>query len=38
MKLNKDDIKKALETISVAGEGQNIVESGALQNIVTFWR
>ncbi|SDG88845.1 Mrp/NBP35 family ATP-binding protein [Psychroflexus sediminis] len=36
MKLNKDDIKKALETISIAGEGQNIVESGALQNIVTF--
>jgi ATP-binding protein involved in chromosome partitioning len=36
MKLNKEDIKKALETISVAGEGQNIVESGALQNIVTF--
>jgi ATP-binding protein involved in chromosome partitioning len=36
MKHNKDDIKKALETISVAGEGQNIVESGALQNIVTF--
>ncbi len=36
MKINKDDIKKALETISIAGEGQNIVESGALQNIVTF--
>ncbi|NEV94699.1 Mrp/NBP35 family ATP-binding protein [Psychroflexus sp. YR1-1] len=36
MKLNKDDIKKALETISIAGEGQNIVDSGALQNIVTF--
>lgn len=36
MKLNKDDIKKALETITVAGEGQNMVESGALQNIVTF--
>jgi len=36
MKLNKEDIKKALETISVAGEGQNMVESGALQNIVTF--
>jgi ATP-binding protein involved in chromosome partitioning len=36
MKLNKDEIKKALETISVAGEGQNMVESGALQNIVTF--
>ncbi|MBZ9779517.1 Mrp/NBP35 family ATP-binding protein [Psychroflexus sp. CAK8W] len=36
MKLNKDDIKKALETITIAGEGQNIVESGALQNIITF--
>jgi ATP-binding protein involved in chromosome partitioning len=36
MKLNKDDIKKALMTITVAGEGQNMVESGALQNIVTF--
>lgn len=36
MKINKEDIKKALETISIAGEGQNIVESGALQNIVTF--
>lgn len=36
MKLNKDDIKKALKTITVAGEGQNMVESGALQNIVTF--
>ena len=36
MKINKDDVKKALETISIAGEGQNIVESGALQNIITF--
>ncbi|MGM0636322.1 MAG: P-loop NTPase [Bacteroidota bacterium] len=36
MKINKQDIKKALETISVAGEGKNMVESGAVQNIVTF--
>ncbi|MDN6279524.1 MAG: Mrp/NBP35 family ATP-binding protein [Psychroflexus sp.] len=36
MKLNKEDIQKALSTISVAGEGQNMVESGAVQNIVTF--
>ena len=36
MQLKKDDIKKALETITVAGEGQNMVESGAVQNIVTF--
>ncbi|QSS96194.1 Mrp/NBP35 family ATP-binding protein [Psychroflexus sp. ALD_RP9] len=36
MKLDKNEIKKALSTISVAGEGQNMVESGAVQNIVTF--
>lgn len=36
MQLKKQDIYKALETISVAGEGQNMVESGAVQNVVTF--
>lgn len=36
MKLNKQDIYKALETITVPGEGQNMVESGALKNVVTF--
>ena len=36
MKLNKQDILKALETISVVGEGQNMVESGAVTNVVTF--
>ncbi|SHE81267.1 ATP-binding protein involved in chromosome partitioning [Psychroflexus salarius] len=36
MKLDKNEIKKALSTISVAGEGQNMLESGAVQNIVTF--
>lgn len=36
MQLKKQEIYKALETISVAGEGQNMVESGAIQNIVTF--
>ncbi|WP_298892961.1 Mrp/NBP35 family ATP-binding protein [uncultured Psychroserpens sp.] len=36
MKLNKQDILKALETISAPGEGQNMVESGAVTNIVTF--
>ncbi len=36
MKLNKQDIYKALETISAPGEGQNMVESGAVKNIVTF--
>jgi len=36
LKLNKQDILKALETISVVGEGQNMVESGAVKNVVTF--
>ncbi|MEW4923657.1 Mrp/NBP35 family ATP-binding protein [Algibacter sp. 2305UL17-15] len=36
MKLNKQDIYKALETITVPGEGQNMVESGAVKNVVTF--
>ena len=36
MKLDKKDILKALETITVAGEGKNMVESGAVKNVVTF--
>ncbi|WP_121666990.1 Mrp/NBP35 family ATP-binding protein [Mesonia aquimarina] len=36
MKLEKKDILKALETISVSGEGQNMVESGVVKNIVIF--
>ncbi len=36
MKLNRKDILEALETISVSGEGKNMVESGAVQNIMTF--
>lgn len=36
MKLDKKDIFKALETITVAGEGKNMVESGAVANVVTF--
>jgi len=36
MKLNKEDIRKALKTITVPGEGQNMVDSGAVTNIVTF--
>ncbi|MDG1728264.1 MAG: Mrp/NBP35 family ATP-binding protein [Algibacter sp.] len=36
MKLDKKDILKALETITVPGEGQNMVESGAVKNIITF--
>lgn len=36
MKLHKQDIYKALESISAPGEGQNMVESGAVKNVVTF--
>lgn len=36
MKLEKKEILKALETISVSGEGKNMVDSGAVQNIMTF--
>lgn len=36
MKLNKSDILEALQTISVPGEGQNMVESGAVKNIQVF--
>jgi len=36
MKLDKKDILKALETITIAGEGKNMVESGAITNVVTF--
>lgn len=36
MKLDKKEILKALETITVPGEGQNMVESGAVKNVVTF--
>ncbi|TYB70656.1 Mrp/NBP35 family ATP-binding protein [Bizionia gelidisalsuginis] len=36
MNLKKQDILKALETITVPGEGQNMVESGAITNVVTF--
>lgn len=36
MKFTKQDILKALETITVPGEGQNMVESGAVKNVVTF--
>ena len=36
MKLNKQDIFEALKTISAPGEGQNMVESGAVTNVVTF--
>ena len=36
MKLDKKEILKALETITVPGEGQNMVESGAVRNIQVF--
>ncbi|SHF76934.1 ATP-binding protein involved in chromosome partitioning [Flavobacterium fluvii] len=36
MKLDRKEILKALETISVAGEGKNMVESGAVANVITF--
>ena len=36
MKLNKQDILKALELITVLGEGQNMIESGAVKNVITF--
>ncbi|MFB0903897.1 MAG: Mrp/NBP35 family ATP-binding protein [Nonlabens sp.] len=36
MKIEKKDVFKALETISVPGEGQNMVESGAIKNVLVF--
>lgn len=36
MKINKEDILKVLETITVAGEGKSMVESGAVKNVITF--
>lgn len=36
MKLNKKDILSALEKITVPGEGQNMVESGAVTNVQVF--
>ncbi|MEL6812423.1 MAG: iron-sulfur cluster assembly protein, partial [Bacteroidota bacterium] len=36
MQLKKQDILKALESITLAGEGKNMVESGAVQNVITF--
>jgi ATP-binding protein involved in chromosome partitioning len=36
MKLDKKEILKALETITVPGEGMNMVESGAINNIQVF--
>jgi ATP-binding protein involved in chromosome partitioning len=36
MKISKQDILTALETISVPGEGGNMVETGAVKNVMTF--
>ncbi|WP_034041856.1 Mrp/NBP35 family ATP-binding protein [Wocania ichthyoenteri] len=36
MKLSKQDILKALESITVPGEGMNMVESKAVKNVITF--
>ena len=36
MKLDRKEILKALETITIAGEGKNMVESGAIANVGTF--
>lgn len=36
MKIDKKEILTLLESISVAGEGKNMVESGAISNIVIF--
>ena len=36
MSISKQDILAALETITAPGEGKNMVESGVVQNVVTF--
>ncbi len=36
MKIEKKDILKALEKITVPGEGQNMIDSGAVKNIQIF--
>lgn len=36
MQIKKQEVLTALESITLAGEGQNMVASGAVQNVVTF--
>jgi len=36
MKIDRKEVLKALETVTIAGEGKNMVESGAIQNVLTF--
>ena len=34
--MNKNDIEQALRTITIPGEGQNMVDSQAVKNIIVF--
>ena len=34
MKLDKQDVQRALKTISAPGEGENMIDSGAVKNII----
>jgi ATP-binding protein involved in chromosome partitioning len=36
VKLNKEDILNALKTITAPGEGENMIDSGAVTNVMTF--
>ena len=36
MKLDRKEILSALETITIAGEGKNMIESGAVKNVLIF--
>ena len=36
MKIEKEMVLDALKTITVAGEGANMVDSGAVTNVMTF--
>ena len=36
VKINKEEVKKALTKITVPGEGKNMVDSGAVTNVVVF--
>ena len=36
MKFKKQDILTALKTITVPGAGENMVDSGAVTNVLTF--
>jgi ATP-binding protein involved in chromosome partitioning len=36
MKINRKEVLKSLEQITVPGEGANMVESGAVKNVLTF--